>query len=78
MKKKKLIPLILILILGIGTAATSYVLINKNLNAQNKTQQIVATNRELTIYEVINSTDLKYVNVPMEMDISNFTKLKKS
>lgn len=76
MGKKKLIPIILILVLGIGTAVTSYVLINKNLNAQNETQQIVVTNRELTIYEVINSTDLKYANVPIEMDISNFYQTK--
>lgn len=76
MNKKKLIPIIVILLIGLGTAITSFVFLNKNIKAQNETQKIVATNRELTIYETINPTDLKYIDVPIDMDISNYFETK--
>lgn len=76
MNKKKLIPIIVILVIGLGTAITSFVFLNKTIKAQNETQKIVATNRELTIYESINPTDLKYIDVPIDMDISNYFETK--
>ncbi len=66
MNKKRLIPIIIILVLGISATITSYILINKKIKSAEETKQIIVASRNITPYETINSIDLKQVDVPVD------------
>lgn len=72
MDKRKLIPIIIILVIGIGAMVTSYILINKNIEAASETKKIVIANRDLRPYETLNATDLSYADVSMDTDTKGY------
>lgn len=68
MNKKKLIIVIAIFVIGLVSAGFSFVMINKNIQAAKQTKQIVVASRNLNPYETLTSSDLKYVDVPINTD----------
>src|SRR5690554_4662206 len=64
MRDKRILPILLIIVLGVSVTIGSYLMMqNKNSNKEMK--QIIVVARNILPYEKIKPDDIKYVDVPM-------------
>ncbi len=71
-RRFKYLPHILIGVLGLSVAGTSFYFLNNRYVDPVEMKEIVVTAREVSMYEVIRSDDVKNIQVPVDTDTGDY------
>ena len=71
-KRFKNLPYVLIGVLGLLIASTSFYFLNNKYQEPIEMKEIVVTSRDIPMYEIIKSQDLKVIEVPATTNTDNY------